>query len=172
MSREYALSCAAAPSIWRAALSFLVILASCAKSQKETTLTSQEIAIDSYVSSYVEENPDSRFVVNGGSWRLVLEEGDGTILVERGDYVRMVSSYYIFSSGKGLNFVPENEAWFTIGNSELLKGVEMGITGAGAGEKCQIIFSAQYGFGDEQVGIVPAMSPIIVEILIKEIEKN
>ena len=59
-----------------------------------------------------------------------------------------------------------------LSNGSLLEGLAQGLVGAKAGERCDIVFSAKYGFNNTVVYNVPKLSPLIFEVWVEEIVKN
>ena len=59
-----------------------------------------------------------------------------------------------------------------MGKGKLLKGLDSGLIGVQAGETCVILFSAKYGYYDETVGVVPAMSPLLFTVTVNDIVKS
>ena len=62
----------------------LLFLFSCAKEDRKNLLVNQEAAIDRYISSL----EDVRIARNGGSNRIILEEGRGADSLALGDSVK------------------------------------------------------------------------------------
>ena len=54
----------------------------------------------------------------------------------------------------------------------MVSGLVNGLVGAKKGEKCDIVFSAKYGFNNTVVYNVPKLSPLIFEVWIEDIVKN
>ena len=160
----------------------MLALFSCTKEDREILLVNQEESIDRYISSL----KDVRVARNGGSNRLVYMEGKGVDSLAMGDSVRFYYAGYIFSNGKGKLFATNDTTVAVKNKFELSGGVEQkklssgdilvglanGLVGAKAGEKCDIVFSAKYGYNNEMVYNVPKMSPLIFEVWVEGIVKN
>ena len=161
---------------------------SCIKSQLETTYNKQEEQIDKYITNnMVVKNPDGgsdtlRVVRNNGSNRLVRKEGIGEELAADG-YVSFYYAGYSFSgSVNASNLFSTNrletasesgwdteEAEYTIyeislKDTDLIPGLKDGLRGVRAGEECEILFSAKYGFGNKALGIIPAKTALLYKI--------
>ena len=54
----------------------------------------------------------------------------------------------------------------------LISGLANGLAGVKAGERCDIVFSAKYGFGNTVVYNVPKLTPLFFEVWIEGIVKN
>jgi len=161
---------------------------SCTKEDRKLTLIRQEEAIDQFVQSLTK---DTVFYRNGVV-RAVLEPGmpaGQADTLAPGDTVYFYYAGHIFSKGKGELFYTNSDSVAlsydrtleaeeaivregVVGEGRFLKGLDNGFPGMTAGEHAYIIFNADYGFGNTQVGLVPAMSPLLFEIWIERIVKN
>ncbi len=160
----------------------LMLLFSCAKEDRKLQLVNQEAAIDKYISSL----EDVRVARNGGSNRVVFKEGRGADSLALGDSVRFFYAGYVFSNGKGALFatndtlVAVNKGFELSGgieerllsDKEMVRGLAYGLVGAKEGEKCEVVFSAKYGYDNDMVYNVPKMSPLIFEVWVDGIVKN
>ena len=157
-------------------------LLSCTKEDRESTIINQEESIDKYISSL----QDVRVERNGGSNRIVYTEGTSEEILTIGDSIKFYYAGYIFTGGKGQLFATNNPevAQATgfpvqeeirkciLNNSNMVQGLAQGLVGAKAGEKCDVVFSAKYGFNNTVVYNVPKLSPLIFEVWVEEIVKN
>ena len=155
-------------------------LSSCVKSKLEVTYNSQESKIESYIAS---KGDTYRSIRNGGANRLVLKEGEGEELQGNG----FVSFYYAGYTFKGSSVSASNlfatnhqetaeSANFSltdpdyslyevnIAEAEMLEGLKNGLIGVQAGETCEILFTAKYGYGNKTFGIIPANSALLYKI--------
>ena len=164
------------------------IMASCVKTQLETTYNKQEDQIDSYITKNMvvsdgQGGSDTlRVVRNGGANRLVKVEGTGEELAKDG-YVSFYYAAYTFSgSVNASNMFATNRletasesGWDTeaseyeiyeisLQDADLIPGLKYGLEGAKAGEECEILFSAKYGFGNKTLGIIPAKTALLYKI--------
>lgn len=127
-------------------------------------------------------NDTLRIVYNGGSARLIRTKGSGESLASDGA-VSFYYAGYIFKgsiSAKDLfatndqptaessnfNLTDPDYSLFEInmGETEMLEGLRNGLTGVKAGEECEILFSAKYGYGNKTFGIIPANSALLYKI--------
>ena len=161
---------------------------SCVKQQLETVYNKQEDQIDQYISRAMlstdeSGNPDTlRVVRNEGSNRLVLKEGTGEELAADG-YVSFYYASYIFSgSVSSSNMFTTNRlesaievGWsaeeseytlyeISLQDADLIPGLKYGLEGVKAGEECEIIFSAKYGYGNKPLGMIPAKTALLYKI--------
>ncbi len=178
----------------RTTLIFLSIICSfstsCLKNQLETTYNKQEEQIDKYIESHMVVKNDEggtdtlRVVRNGGANRLVLKEGTGEALTGDG-YVSFYYAGYTFSGNvstanmfaTNMLSIAEEAGWnaedveddlyeVNMKDAEFTEGLRNGLEGVRAGEECEIIFSAKYGFGNKTLGIIPAKTALLYRIWI------
>jgi hypothetical protein len=147
---------------------------SCVKDDEKLTFSGQEEAIEKYVKAL-----ENRYeVYPEGVWRVIYEEGDGNTLVEYGSQVRIIFTISQFIPVGFVQIFTNKESsggegdWVIVGNNSILRGLDIGIIGASLNERCDLLFSARHGFGNIQVGIVPKMTPLSIEVIIKEIKNN
>lgn len=160
----------------------LVSLFSCTKQDRENNIADQEKRIDSYIEGL---NP-VRIQKNAGVSRLVFKEGIGTDSLSVGDSVKLYYSGHIFSRGKGKLFVTNVDSvarangfecmmaplGLKLEKGSMIDGLYYGLQGAKVGEKCELVFSSKYGYGNTVVYNIPKLTPLIFEIEIVEITKN
>ena len=48
--------------------------------------------------------------------------------------------------------------------TDMLEGLRDGLVGVRAGEECEILFTAKYGYGNRTFGIIPANSALLYRI--------
>lgn len=161
-----------------------LVLAACAKQDRESTYTSQEQSIDTYLSGY--EDDGYSVVRNGGANRLVIKNGSGTDELAAGDSLYFHYSGYIFSNGPGTLFVTNDTAvanansfvtegetkGIRYGSDDMIDGLKKGLNGVKSGENCYIVFSAKYGYANEVMFNVPRLSPLFFDINVDKIVKN
>lgn len=123
-----------------------------------------------------------RVVYNNGSTRLVWDEGTGPMLDADGS-VSFYYAGYTFSgsiskqnlfvtnhqeTAEASNFAlsdPDYELYeINLGETELIEGLKNGLVGVRAGERCDILFSGKYAFGNTTFGIIPANSALAFQI--------
>lgn len=131
-----------------------------------------------------------RVVRNGGANRLVLKEGLGEELKPGGN-IAFYYAGYIFKGSKstGNLFVTNRQEtaadakWdLTDGKFEvlqidmsktgLIEGLRKGLVGVKGGEECEILFSGQYAFGDQEFGIIPANSALLYHIWVEAVSND
>lgn len=140
-------------------------LSSC-ESEKMTTVSSQEEQISKWVTNTY---ADFDVVYYEHCVRVVLQSGAPDILVGSGDHVRAFIEGYIFNNGPGAKFCSDTLD-FEAGRGNLVRGLDDGVIGAGRKEVSYVVFSTKYGYYDEIVGVVPAMSPLIFKVEILDID--
>lgn len=161
----------------------------CTKQSLETTYSSQENRIDSFITSQLEANETYSVVHNNGSNRLIISGGSGNEL-KQGGTVSFYYAGYIFSGSiSSSNLFATNseavasEAGWTVtdpdysiktvrlSEDELLKGLYYGLEGVRAGEECMILFSGKYGYGNRHVGTIPANSALAYHIWVENVSE-
>ena len=155
-----------------------ILASSCVKEQLEVTYNKQEDQIDQYIS----KNDTIKVVRNSGSNRLIFKEGVGEGLKKDG-YVSFYYAGYTFngSFNKSSLFstnkleVAAELGWDTeksefnlyeicLQDADLIPGLKNGLEGVKAGEECEILFSAKYGFGNKALGTIPAKTALLYKI--------
>ena len=173
-------------------LALALLPVSCTKESRELMYARQETKIESFVTSQQKSNPDARVVHNGGTTRVVVNEGTGVEVTARGK----VSIYYAgfnFTDGsvsQNTLFVTNNPTyaasvgWDLTTNGEqeegpleldltdrsLLDGLRRGLEGVKEGEECYILFSGKYAFGKSRIGTIPANSPLAFRVWVQQVE--
>lgn len=164
----------------------------CKQQELETTYSTQESRIDSFISSLQSSDPAPRVVHNNGSNRIVLTEGTGEELSAEGT-VSFYYAGYIFSGStpSSSNMFATNHEDTALGSSwdlssadfniltirlgeegVLTEGLRNGLVGVKGGEICYIVFSGKYGFGNKAVGTIPANSALIYQIWVESISNE
>lgn len=175
---------------WAAAA--LCFLASCKGKSLETTYSSQEDNIDKFIENLMEQDTVKYVVHNGGSNRIVLEEGEGDELAEGGQ-VSFIYAGYTFSGSApsaGNLFATNSvaiatESGWTVNdgdyriltltldkNAGLVEGLRNGLLGVKGGEMCYIVFSGKYGFGDKNMGSIPKNSALIFQVWVESLTND
>ncbi len=159
-----------------------IALISCTKQDRENTIINQEASIDKYISSL----QNVTVVRNGGSNRVIIEQGNEGSEAALGDSILIRYAGYIFStSGKGKLFAtndsttaakndfPQQISPFglQLGETDLVKGLTLGLEGVKEGEYCYIIFSSKYGFYNTVVDNIPKLSPLFYEVWVDKVIK-
>lgn len=157
----------------------------------ENGITDTVMVIDTtegYEHSYQIQTRDTtwtdslRVVYNNGSTRLVWDEGTGPMLEPDGSVSFYYAGYTFSGSISKQNlFVTNHQATaeasgfaltdpdyelyeVNLGETELIKGLRNGLEGVRAGERCDILFSGKYAFGNTTFGTIPANSALAFQI--------
>ncbi len=166
-----------------------MLLASCGKKSEESTYDGQESTIESFISARQSaSDTELRTVYNGGSARLVITEGEGAELGESGSASVYYAGYVLSGSSVSAGDMfwtnhagtAESAGWSMGDETEfrpdtldmagpLLTGLRNGLKGVRGGEECFILFSGKYGFGNADVGTIPAKSALAFHIWVEEI---
>mgnify|MGYP001023972695 CR=1 FL=1 len=162
-----------------------LLITSCAKQEFNSLLFTQEQQIESYVADF----ESSLVTVNGGVWRITIEQETGAVVAAEGDSVYFDYIAHLFSFGKGkvfdtsLSQVGEEAGLghdanyyvplgIKMGDRSLIEGLNRGLEGVAEGGNYYILFSARHGFGNVQTAIVPKASPLIFEVWIRKVKKS
>lgn len=169
------------------ALWCLAGIASCSKEDQELTIINQEQAIDKYIES---KYKDSTVVINDGSRRIVIEKGNPNKILEYGDSVYFYYAGTIFqNSGPSTLFATNvqevaeaaglilsspdyNPVRMKYSKGCMIKGLELGFEGIAEREHSLIVFSARYGYGNDEVANIPKLSALMFEVWIEKIVKK
>ena len=157
----------------------------------ENGITDTVMVIDTtegYEHSYQIQTRDTtwtdslRVVYNNGSTRLVWDEGTGPMLEPDGSVSFYYAGYTFSGSISKQNlFVTNHQATaeasgfaltdpdyelyeVNLGETELIEGLRNGLEGVRAGERCDILFSGKYAFGNTTFGTIPANSALLYKI--------
>jgi hypothetical protein len=166
-------------------LAIAIVMVSCEKQDNENTYVTQEQSIDTYITGLV-SSYNYKVVRLNGSNRVVISAGTSADSLEVGDSLYFHYSGYVFSSGKGNlfvtndttvananNFVTDGAAEkVVLGNDGFISGLRNGLHGVRTGEKCYIIFSGKYGYGNSIMFNLPKLSPLLFDITVDKIVKK
>ena len=129
---------------------------------------------DKYIDAYITSNfADNQVYYEDGVCRVVLQEGaQGAPVIERGDSVFLYYAAFTFTEkGPSAQFAADS-GMVRVGTGDLVRGLDTGLPGARLGEEALIIFSADDGFGNKAVGIVPENTALLYDVGIGAIKKN
>jgi len=148
---------------------FIALMSVSCESDYESTLITQEENIDKYIS---ENLKDFEVVHNGGSNRVILSEGYGNP-VEKGDIVDFSYEAYIFgTNGPTSLYAKDDMRGVSIGEGNIIKGLDLGIIGTKQNEQDVILFSARYGYGKNAMNVVPEQSALLFLVKINSVSKQ
>ena len=122
-------------------------------------------------------------IYNKGAARLVKKKGSGPKLAADGaisfyyaGYVfkgSSISASNLFATNhqataESSNFILTDPDYslleVNMADTEMLEGLRNGLEGVCAGEECEIVFTAKYGYGNHTFGIIPANSALLYRI--------
>ena len=149
-------------------LTLIALVAASCETEFAAAVVNQEKDIDNYLSANFS---GYEVVRNGGSNRVVISEGHGEPVAKGDSVFFLFNGFVMGSSGPKIQFASDSAA-IEIGRESLVKGVEDGIVGMKEGEEALILFTAEYGFGKEAVGLVPEQSALMYQIYINKLKKN
>lgn len=122
-------------------------------------------------------------IYNKGTARLVKVKGSGPKLSATGA-VSFYYAGYLFTgntpsasslfatnhqqTAESSNFITTDPDYslleINMAEADLLEGLRNGLIGVQAGEECEILFTAKYGYGDKTFGIIPVNSALLYRI--------
>jgi FKBP-type peptidyl-prolyl cis-trans isomerase len=122
-------------------------------------------------------------IYNKGTARLVKVKGTGPKLSATGA-VSFYYAGYLFTgntpsasslfatnhqqTAESSNFITTDPDYslleINMAEADLLEGLRNGLIGVQAGEECEILFTAKYGYGDKTFGIIPVNSALLYRI--------
>lgn len=173
------------------AAAICIMAPSCVKQKLEDSYNKQEANIDKYIAQNmlkdtlingIKQTDTLTVVRNGGANRLVLKEGTGEPLGKKGSvsfyyagyiFKGNVSASNMFTTNRetsaveaGWNLTDADYRIFetNIASNDLLQGIRDGLIGVQAGERCEILFTGKYGFGNSTFGMIPANSALLFRI--------
>ncbi|MCQ2133437.1 MAG: FKBP-type peptidyl-prolyl cis-trans isomerase [Bacteroidales bacterium] len=173
------------------ALAAALLALSCGKESDKLTYSNQETRIEEFVKAQIRSNESAYTVSNNGSIRLVLTEGSGEELRKGGTisfyyagYVMTgssISSSNLFATNdeslaKAAGLPTEDGACeiltINLGETDLVEGLADGLLGVKGGEECIILFSGRHGYGNKNLGTIPAKSALAYRIWVESISND
>jgi FKBP-type peptidyl-prolyl cis-trans isomerase len=154
---------------------------------EEDPVEKQEERIDAYIKAKMTKNPGMK-LSSDGNVHYLYTPGDTTVSVSAGD------SVYFYYAGTlvtdTMRYFDTNEKALadamklntgsktfeplgvTAGSGSLLPGLDIGLKMTHPGDRGDIIFNSDLGFGNRANGIVPPLSPLIFKVTIVRIRKK
>lgn len=172
-------------------LASALLLASCTKESVRNTYNKQEQNIESFINGQMQSNESARIVKNGGSIRLVIQEGEGEELGEDGIVSFLYAGYVLNSASINQSnlFATNNKEYaesikwsvsdstafdivtVRLRDADFVEGLQKGIKGVKAGEECYILFSGKYGYGSKAFGTIPANSALAYHVWVESLSE-
>ena len=171
-----------------AALVAACIFLSCTKESIKNLYNSQEQRIETIVNNIINSDTTGTAynVSNSGVQRVVLAEGTGEALTSSGTVTFYYAGYTLPSASLSQNNLFDTNIYdiaksadrdttdlsvfepYTVklSGSRLVPGLKKGLVGVKAGEQCFVLFSGKYGFGDIELGTIPANSALAYALII------
>lgn len=170
----------------------LFFMVSCQKESVKEAWSKQEKNIESFIDGQLKSNPAYKAVMEKGSNRLITKEGTGDALAANGTISFYYAGYVFPSSSLSLQnlFSTNNKSvalaakWelsdesafgiktINLAESQLVEGLKNGLTGVKGGEECIILFSGKYGFGNNNLGTIPANSALAYQVWVESISNE
>lgn len=166
-------------------LTTALLSAMCTKQEFDNLMGQKDSEIERFTQSYEPEDVS----YNNGVWRVNLEGGGGSEIIEKGDsiYFNYVAHLFtgragtvfdtnIYEKGEEANLDLEGEYYYplksVVGKGKLIEGLERGLIGLSEGSHSLLIFTAKYGFGSVETSIIPKNSSLLYEVWILRVIKN
>ena len=149
-------------------ISLLMALLCGCESPLANTAVSQDEKITSFIESRYSENP---VIFSNGVNRIVLEEGDSTCFAAKGNLVDFSYIAYQFTGSSLGNPYARGDMVATLGDGEMIEGLEYGMEGMCPGEKAYIVFSCKYGYKQSVAG-VGSDQALLFEVFMNEIKQQ
>ena len=167
----------------------------CTKEQVQATYDKQETTIESFVDARLKADTTATVTYNNGSVRVVMHdtlsrEGVLADSLRPGGIVSFYYAGYVLTSASVSSsslFATNHKAtaqasgWaltdttsqfkictLTLDDS-LLPGLRNGLEGVQNQDECYILFSGEYGYGNEAVGTIPARSALVYHVWVNSI---
>ena len=147
----------------------LLLALSCESEVREANIN-QNKYIDDYITKHYSDKEVIRYE---GAVRVVLANSVAqTITIEPGDSARLYLAGFTFgqSGPQGQFFL--DSCMVRVGKGDLITGLDRALVGARLGEESLILFPAQLGYGKQAVGLVPANTALMFDVLVTAIKKN
>ena len=175
----------------------ILLLAACTKQSLQSTYDRQISNIESFVTSYLQNDPTATLVINEGSYRLIFHDTlDASLhrkdsLAWGGQVVLYYGCYTFPNSNLSMtNLVSTNmielaklARWeltdesrykldtLTLDNT-ILPGLANGLLGVQPQDEGYILFTGKYGYGSSQKGTIPARSALAYYYWIENISNE
>ncbi len=150
-------------------LTAVLLAASCQSEVREANI-SQEKAIDNYVQQQFPDIPVEH--IEGITRVLVNDLSSGASpVVEKGDSLYIYYAGYTFDSAPSACFV-QDSGMVQVGKGSLIHGLDKGLVGVKQSQEVLLLFSSQYGYGKDIVGLVPENTALAFDVAVARVIKN
>jgi len=157
------------PLLMMALLAVLLPAASCQTEVREAQIN-QEKYIDDYIQ---DEYADYEVLRNQGVSRVVLLDTlKGVPAIEKGDSTYLYLVGYTFGQNGPVAEFVRDSGMVRVGSGDLIQGLERGLPGANLGSESLLLFPAQYGYGNQAVGLVAENQALMFHVFVAQIKKN
>ena len=175
----------------------LAVAAACTKLSVKTTYEKQASFIEGFVSTEMKKDPYATLTRNGGAYRLTLHDtlyrvyGQRDPLRQGGTAVVWYACYTLTGSTiSASNLVATNvrilanQANWDLSDTlrykpdtlrldnKLIRGLQDGLLGVRQYDQCVILFTGEFGFGNSEMGTIPARSALAYEFWIESIDNE
>ncbi len=118
-------------------------------------------------SSWLCSTPYTSFTVSGTTDTGATISGSGSA----SGLTLFATNHYLTAQLAGMTLTDPDYSIMSVklSDKDLLDGLRYGLAGVRAGEVCDILFNAKYGFEDEELGTIPANSALLYRIWVESI---
>ncbi len=150
------------------------LLSSCTAESLKEKLVNQEKQIETYIENLKNSdgvNVDTVYS-NYGVYRVVFTTGAGEEATA-GDSLTFIYQAFNFNT----RVVYDSSGTTTpitraLNSADFITGLQHGLTGMQANEHSQILLTGEQAYGNTGMGILPAYTPVVFEVIMLKIKKN
>lgn len=151
-------------------LSVVLFAASC-QSEVREAIIKQEKAIDEYIQRQFPDNPVE--YIDGVARVLLADAGSGALPVAaKNDSLYIYYAGYTFVDGAPTGCFVLDSGMVQIGKGHLIRGLDKGLEGVRQAQEVMLLFSSQYGYGSDKVGLVPENTALLFDVAVARVIKN
>lgn len=151
-------------------LTAVLLAASCQSEVKEANIN-QDKAIDDYVKAHFDEDKVTH--VDGITRVLIQDLAAPTApAAEKGDSLHIYFAGYTFTDGAPSACFAYDSCTVQVGKGHLIRGLDLGLIGVKPMQEVVLLFSSQYGYGTDKVGLVPENTALFFDVAVDRITKN
>lgn len=146
-----------------------LLAASCETEVRESIINQEK-----YIDDYIQKNYDGFEVVrNQGVSRIVLADTlKGVPTIEKGDSTYLYLVGYTFGQNGPVSAFVRDSGMFRVGTGDLIQGLDRGLAGMHLGAEALVLFSSQYGYGSQPVGLVTENTALLFDVFVAAIKKD
>lgn len=184
-------------SLLLAGIFALAVTAACSKLSVKSTYEKQATYIEGFVSAQMSKDPQATLTRNGGAFRLTLHDtldrvfGQRDSLRQGGTAVVWYACYTLTGStlsasnlvATNIRLLANSAGWELSDtlrykpdtlrlDGKLVRGLQEGLFGVQQYDECFILFTGEFGFGNNERGTIPARSALAYQFWIENIDNE